>query len=227
MARRFGDKRLQWRFGLRVKEWPGDRDLGAILLQDRRASSWPKFDHGHHIGSAAAERHLASRSGVAPPGYLAIGSHEPAMCAVLHQGYRRRIPCAGSLALHRQPRGVLRSQTHQKEDSRQRIEETTPVAQAIPCSHDGPLASECSSYLSGRRWGSPDLLRDSCSKSSTPCWRGRSRVGTLMVYDTRSVGDAIIVAANGDEHGRCIARGFAVTPQRPRVYARTDGDPGR
>jgi hypothetical protein len=36
------------------------------------------------------------------------------------------------------------------------------------------------------------------------------------------VSDAIIIAANGDDHGRRNARGPDVTHQRPRVYAHAD-----
>jgi hypothetical protein len=49
----FGDKRLQRVVRGRVKERVGDRDLGHILLQDRRAIFWPEFGNGDGLRSAA------------------------------------------------------------------------------------------------------------------------------------------------------------------------------
>src|SRR5262249_27426123 len=132
MARRIGNKRLQWRVWFRVKELARDRDLGHILFQHRRACFWPEFDNGDGLRSVpTAEGHLACGPGLAQPAPLAIGGNEPAIRAFLHQGYWCRVACAGSSASHRQQIRVSRSETHTKEGLHQPIKEAAPAAQAI------------------------------------------------------------------------------------------------
>ena len=129
VAMGFGDKRLEWSVGWRVKEWTGDRDLGHRLFQNRRAFFWRKFDKPNGLRLVpTAEGHLARGSGVAHPGHLAIGGYEPAIRAFLHQGHRRRIWFAAASPAHRQQMGASRSQTYQKEGIHQSIEQATPTA---------------------------------------------------------------------------------------------------
>jgi hypothetical protein len=180
VAMGFGDKRFQRGVRYRVEERSRDRNLSHILFQDRHAFFWSEFDHRNGLGVApTAERHLARDTGVAHPGHLAIGCHEPAIRACLHQGHQRRTPCDGSSDSHCQQIRVSRPQTHPKEDSYQSIEEAAPKAQAIHCSHDTPLASGSSSYIASRRRGSTSVVSHVRSTYLRCRWRGPSSVCIL------------------------------------------------
>jgi hypothetical protein len=145
VARRFGDKRLQRGVGAGIKERAGNLDLGHIVFQDRCGFCWPEFDNGYGLGmAAAAQGHLARSSGVAHPGYLAIGGDQPALTTCLDKGDRRRIQRAAASTSHGQEIGVSRSWTHMKERSHEPIEEAAPKAQAMGCGHKTLPASETS-----------------------------------------------------------------------------------
>jgi hypothetical protein len=118
MPCRFGGKAVEARFSGDIEEWPCDRHLSHVALQDRCCLGWldveenetlppPSATQGYLPGDrpcwmpsvASAARAVATGCpGIADPGNLPVRGHQPASLAFLYQRHGGRVYSAGPAA---------------------------------------------------------------------------------------------------------------------------------